>query len=233
MLYNAAAVVAISTVLAVGAFLGFLAGSGRLDAQRIDLIAKVLRGELTGDPNEHAQDAHSASQPAASQPSEAAGHGHDSAHELQAKRERDQLHRTMAERSMRDLIAQRELLEQALGHLVREEEQFESQKKQWELTRQKLQQQDRDAGFEEELKLVSKLSPQQSKEHLVLTWKKSPADAVRLIKALNPSRSQRILEQLKSAEELQILHELLEQLRKMDVDTLVPESGKASGDTGH
>ncbi|HMQ16282.1 MAG TPA: hypothetical protein PKC49_09935 [Phycisphaerae bacterium] len=223
------AAVSTATLLALAAFVGFLAATGRLNAERLELIAQVLRGELSGQPAE----AHDAHAPAAAATATQPAHGQRSADELQAQRDHERAVRTSAERALRDVAAQRELLEQALGHLVREQERFEQSKAQWAQTREKLQQQDRDAGFEEELKLVSKLPPQQAKEHLVLTWKKSPADAVRLVKALSPSRSQRILEQLKTPDELQVLHELLEQLRKLDIDKLAPESGKTSGDTGH
>lgn len=245
--WNILALVAVSTLLAGSAFFAFLAGTGRLNAQRVDLLAKVLRGELDAAPVPGA-DEHAASQPAADaddghgRGAAAGGHstahggptGHGpSEHEVEASREQHRLARAMAERAQRDVMAQRDLLDQALGRLVREQEQFEQQKKSWELTRQKLQQTDRDAGFEEELKLVSKLSPAQAKEHLVQTWNKEPVDAVRLIKSLSPSKAQRILDQLKTPEELLVLHKLLEQLRLLDAEKLVPESGKTSGDTKH
>ena len=67
----------------------------------------------------------------------------------------------------------------------------------------------RDEGFEKELKLVSKLPAKQAKAHVMQKFAESPADAVRLLNTLPESSVKRILGQMKTPEELQIMHELV------------------------
>ncbi len=222
-LYNLLAAVSLATLLAGGGFVGLLAANGTL-ADRAAQLAQLLSGE-TDDAT--AADAQGATSQPASQPAEGRAR---SAEELRQQRLAEQMTRALAERAQRDLAAQRELLERALQHLITEEEQFDQSREAWLAQQDRLRNQNRDEGFEREVKLVTKLAPAQAKEHLVRTWQKHPADAVRLIKALSPSQAQRIFDQMRSAEELQLLHELLEQLRNQDIDELAPASGKTPGD---
>jgi hypothetical protein len=100
--------------------------------------------------------------------------------------------------------------------LVTREENFTSRVDQWKLERAQLDAQDREEGFQQELEYVQNLAPDQAKEHLVRTWDKQPADAVRLMRALPVNKGKRILAELKTEAELEILHELLEQFRMQD-----------------
>jgi hypothetical protein len=141
-----------------------------------------------------------------------------SAEEIRQQRRDEQLRRALSERAYRDLIAQRELLDRALQELVISEERFEAQKTAWQTALEQRRGAARDAGFDKELQYVAKLPPKQAKEHLVLKWKKHPADAVRLLAALPTSTGKRVLEQLKTPDEIQIMHELLEQLGQESID---------------
>ena len=113
-----------------------------------------------------------------------------------------------------------------MQHLIGETEQFETQRKAWLEQQQRMRESNADEGFNRELEYVRKLPASQAKDHLLKVWEKEKADAVRIIAAMKPADGKRILEQLKSPQELEILHELLEQIRKQDVDSLVPESRK-------
>ena len=215
-LYHTAAVVSIAIVLAGGALLGLMYGTGKLTAEQVEAIAAVLRS----DPN----------QPADTPEAEAAAEASDveptgkatSAEEIRQQRRDAQLRRALDERATRDRIAQRQLLEQAMQHLLTAEERFEQNQKQWEQERKRRRGAARDEGFEKELRIVSKLSPKLAKEHIIRKWKQSPDDAVRMLNALPESTSKRILGQMKTPEEIQITHELLERLSKEDVEQFEP-----------
>lgn len=215
-LYHTAAVVSIAIVLAGGALLGLMYGTGKLTAEQVEAIAAVLRS----DPN----------QPAETPEAEAAEEASDveptgkatSAEEIRQQRRDAQLRRALDERATRDRIAQRQLLEQAIQHLLTAEERFERNQKQWEQERKRRRGAARDEGFEKELRIVSKLSPKLAKEHIIRKWKQSPDDAVRMLNALPESTSKRILGQMKTPEEIQITHELLERLSKEDVEQFEP-----------
>ena len=215
-LYHTAAVVSIAIVLAGGALLGLMYGTGKLTAEQVEAIAAVLRS----DPN----------QPAETPEAEAAEEASDveptgkatSAEEIRQQRRDAQLRRALDERATRDRIAQRQLLEQAMQHLLTAEERFEQNQKQWEQERKRRRGAARDEGFEKELRIVSKLSPKLAKEHIIRKWKQSPDDAVRMLNALPESTSKRILGQMKTPEEIQITHELLERLSKEDVEQFEP-----------
>jgi hypothetical protein len=215
-LYHTAAIVSIAIVLAGGALLGLMYGTGKLTAEQVGAVAAILRGE--------------SSQPAETPDAEAAGEASDaeptakaaSAEEIRQQRRGAQLRRALDERAARDRIAQRQLLEQAMQHLLTAEERFEEDKKQWELELEQRRGAARDEGFEKELRIVAKLSPKLAKEHIIQKWKESPDDAVRMLNALPESTSKRILGQMKTPEEVQITHELLERLSKEDVKQFEP-----------
>jgi flagellar motility protein MotE (MotC chaperone) len=221
-LYHTAAVVSIAIVLAAGAVSGLMYGSGKLTAERVDQIAAILRGEPTDDETVAADSTDS-------EFSDDDGGGAASADEIRQQRREMQLRRALSERARRDLISQRELLDQALQHLITAEEQFASEQARANAELKRRRGQVRDAGFDKELKLVSKLPARQAKAHVMQKFAESPADAVRLLNTLPESSVKRILGQMKTPEELQIMHELLERLTKNEVDRLEPRSGTTAG----
>jgi hypothetical protein len=222
-LYHSLAVLSIAMVLAAGGLLGLLAGTGRLTTERLATIASLLRGEAVDMDREEAAEV--AGTPAEAEP----GNRSPSAEELRRQRREEQLRRALGERAYRDRLAQRELLDQALQHLITEQERFENEQARARAELERRQAEALDEGFEKELKLVSKLSPKLAKEHIILKWRESPPDAVRLLNALSESTGKRILGQMKTPEEIQIMHELLERLSEQKVDQLTPGSGKTAG----
>lgn len=226
-LYNGLAIISIASILAIGAMVGLLLGSGRLTPERLETIAQVLRGELDeqAEATDDAQASGSSSEEAG-QPGPATA---ASADEIRQQQREQQLTRALQERAQRDLRAQRELLDQALQRLITAEERFEEDRQAWKTKLEQRQGAVRDEGFEKELQFVAKLPPKQAKEHLVLKWKDEPAEAVRLLSALPVSTGKRVLEQLKTPQEIQIMHALLEQLSADDINPLEPGSGKTAG----
>ena len=206
-LYHTVAIVATAIVLAGGGLVGVMYGTGKLTAERIEALAAVLRQ----DPNQPVEATDTVADESVAPSTRAA-----SAEELRQQQQDAQLRRVLDERAANDRIAQRRLLDQALHHLVLAEERLERDKAQWDEELKRRRGAARDAGFSKELSLIADLPPKTAKDHLIRKWKESPADAVRLLNALPKSTSKRILGQMKSPEELQITHELLERLSQDD-----------------
>ena len=215
-LYQALAIAAIAVLLAVGGLVGTLIMTGRLGAEQANAIAAVLRGELK-QPDADAEAETTVAEGATSQPADDPSGRSASAEELRRQRRQEQLRRAQLHRIERDLIAQRELLASTLQDLITKEERFAAEQKVAEEEIDRRRAVVRDEGFEREIQYVSSISPQLAKEHLVRTYKTSPPDAVRLLNALPASKGKRILGQLKSPEEMAILHELLRQLGREEV----------------
>ncbi|MBU0617183.1 MAG: hypothetical protein KKI02_05665 [Planctomycetes bacterium] len=216
-LYHTMAIASTAIVLAAGAQLGLLCGTGKLTAERVEAIAAILRQH----PNEPADGANADTADTGEAAAEPGATVTATAGILQQQQDA-QLQRALDERAACDHIAQRRLLEQALQHLVMAEERFERDKKQWEAQLKRRRGATRDEGFAKELSIIAGLSPKLAKEHIIRKWKESPADAVRVLNALPESKSRRILGQMKTPEEMQITHELLERLSKDDAEQFEP-----------
>ena len=134
------------------------------------------------------------------------------------------------DRAADDAAARQALLDQALAHLVGLQERFQTEKAEWVRQKETLAADARDRGFQKELDYVKSLTSKQAKEHVVRTWRKNKADVVRLFMAIPTRKGKDIMGQLKTPTEMDLLHELLEQLRLQDVDGLAAESGRSLGD---
>jgi hypothetical protein len=198
---------------------GYLMGTGKLTPERVKLVTQVLHGEhddlLNKDPN--AADAHvAATQPATTEPS---AQTHVT---LAAQPQELALADAVIERRLRDLQAQRELLDHAVQETIDRQEAFEARQKAEEQERAARASADQNAGFKRELEYLQALPPAQAKDYVVQVWRKQPADAVRIFTALPVNKGSRILEALKTPEEQKIREGLLEQLRLQDRDPNAP-----------
>ncbi len=211
-LYNLLAVLSMAALLSLGSLVGYLVAFGKLDRTKAQQIVKLIRGDLEI-PETQEQD--QTQQAATSQPAAA---GASSAEAIAQQRRLARLHRAALDRAQRDLAARRELLDQVLADLITRQEQFEREKDEWVKRQQALLAKARDEGFARELAYIAKLSPKLGKDHLMRTYREDPTTAVRILNALSPSVGQRILDQFRSPEELQVLHDLLARLREANPD---------------
>jgi len=226
--YNIVAILAIAHLLALGGLAGYLVQSGRLSPDRAREIADLLRSDPAAAGDEAAEDPPMAD--GEEQSAEAAPEAVKSSEQITVDRESQQLRRASLERAEQDLRAQRELLEQVLRDQIAQQEEFDRGVERWKRQKEKLQQAAQDTGFQRELEYFSKLPPKQAKQILISKWKRSPADAVRMLNAVRTSVGQEILRTMKDPEEMQIMYELLEQLGKQDIDRLAPGSGTNPAD---
>ena len=219
-----------ATLLAGGGLAGFLVQAGHLTWPRYELIVQVLRGERDDLLVEEEETAANEPDPLEEPVPEGSS--------IEAIRERlskERLLNAQVEHQVDVMEHQQQLLQAALMELVNSEEQFGAKVDRWQRERAQLDAQDREAGFRQELEYVQNLAPDQAKEHLIRTWEKHRADAVRLMRALPVNKGKRILAELKTEAELEILHELLEQFRLQDygLDKNTPRSGRTPGDVAN
>jgi hypothetical protein len=225
-LFNVIAVLGVATLLAGGGFTGFLFGTGRLTAERLQRIAAVVRGEAS--PRASPTTA-PASQPAGEERTEPAST--KPAESPEARHQHVELERLRLERATQDLVARQRLLDQALQRIVVEQERLNGERtaKAAGDRRKQASGAAPDEGFRKELDYVSGLKPAQAKEYIVRIWQRQKADAARLMAAIDDSRGRRILEQFKSPEELQLMTDLLEQVRSQGTEGHANASGTTDG----
>ena len=225
-LYSMLAIFSIATMLATGGLCTFLYGSGKINAGRLDTIAAVLRGEFDESEQETPEEAAVAEE----NQQEESGRA-QSAEEVRAVRHQSHLRMQMLERARQDMTAQRRLLDQSLQYLIEKEEQVTQKHSDFTEQQKQLTEEVQDIGFERELEYVASLPPKQAKDHIIYTWNKRQADAVRLFMQLDVSKGKRILKEFKTPEEARITSQLLEQLRTQKLEDHASESGTTDGAT--
>lgn len=212
---------AISTMLASGGFVGWLFYSGKLNAERVETIAAVLRGEHDAAETDVVEP-----EEAAPEPAEAARAM--SAEELRQMRLRQREMRARADRELRNVEAQRELLESARADLLAAEERFADRKASWLETQQKLAQESEDAGFQQQVSTLERLSAKQGKSFIEAQWPQNQGEMLRLLAALKPSKRAEILAQFKDPSEIATLNQILEAIGRQDLDETLSAPGTAS-----
>lgn len=216
-LFNLVATLSVATLLAAGGFAAYLVGTGQLNAERAELMAAALRGDLDGydrdpnDPNAAAAMADPNALDGADESSEEVTRA--SAAEARERRRRESLESLRLERARADLDARREMLEQVMAHVVQEQERVEEAHQAFQKKQKEHQEVLQDEGFRKELAYVSGLKPGVAKEYIVRIWNREQADAIRLFMELDQRQGRKILEQFKTPQELEIMTDLLEQIR--------------------
>jgi flagellar motility protein MotE (MotC chaperone) len=226
-LIQIAGMIALATLLGAGGFGGYLYATGQLDADRIETLAKVLRGELDGlaeggdgdSDRVEGGDAESQGEPT-----------RRSAEEADARRRRENLESLRTERAHADVKARLDLLDQAMLAVAKEHERLTEREEDFAKQREKHDETVFDAGFHQELELVSKMKAETAKDHIVSVWQRSPDIAVRLISELSLRKKAEIIERFRTPEEAQIRTELLEQVRIQGTTKEAAPSGMTGSD---
>jgi flagellar motility protein MotE (MotC chaperone) len=205
-LYHILALMALVNLFAVLGFVGFLVASGRLDAERAEQIAKVLRGEWpqpVGDAP--------ATQPAAPapppQPSQA---------EIARAQAQREYYALLADRHQQELDQRSALNSQLQLDVTRKLEELEAKRKAFEEERQRTFQQAEMVGFARELEMFEKMDAKKSKE--LLMGRKDP-DVVQLLMKMESNRARKILDACKTEAELAWAGRILTQIHNLNGDT--------------
>ncbi|MDM8004985.1 MAG: hypothetical protein QUV05_02375 [Phycisphaerae bacterium] len=221
-LYHLLALVAMINLFAVAGLIGYLFASGRLNAERVEQMAVVLRGEFP------------TSQPAvaSSRPAERDRNAQPSGEEIVRRQEMKELlalkdSRRARELRDRDLLDKRIQLEtrQLIEKLERKENELKQQK-------QILEKEGEQAGFDRQLNLLSKTEPKLAMQ-LLKNQIKEP-DAVQLLMKMDENRVKAIINACKTEEDRAWIGRILNQIGKYGNSTAagVDGSGGPASDGG-
>ena len=218
-LFNLIAVMSIATLLAVGSLGGYLYGTGKVTPQHLRWMLEVARGDH--DEQLAPEDATDPNAPVTAEQEQVL------LREKRTETLRDRIRAknlldAQVERALKNVVARQELLDQAMQELINKQEALASSRDQWQKQRKQLINADQEAGFKDELDTVSNLEASQAKAHLLMKYDAEPAEAVRLLRAMPMAKRKRILAELKSPQELKLMHELLEQLSNTELADIAP-----------
>jgi len=212
--------VAMIHVIAFIAFVGWLAGSGRLDLERFKAIGHML--ELLPDSGEQAM---LASVAAPANPSAEASEAEalpapPSAFQVKELERRQQRDIEWSQRITEEAAVLRRQLLDAQADLAAERAAFEEERSLWQAQREQTSKADSDAQFRRVVKLLEDMPARQSKDYLVHLVRTGGLDeAVRYLNAMKPFSASEVL-RLFRPEEQQMAADLLQGMTSL---------GEASG----
>lgn len=214
-LYQIVAWLALANLFAVAGLVGYLVASGRLDAERVDQIAMVLRGEFP-EP-----------QTAETQPAMAEAPPQTSREELKELQARKRFYELIAERQQREL-ADRSALNQSIQMDVnRQLENIEAKEQEFEQNKKETTELLAEDGFKESLEIFSSMDPKLAKEVLM---DRKDADVVRVFMEMDEIRRKKIINTCKTAEEQDWISRVLTQM--VALDKVVPDEDEQVATAG-
>jgi flagellar motility protein MotE (MotC chaperone) len=199
-IYHFLALIALINLFAIAGLVGYLFASGRLSTERVDQIAKVMRGEFP------------ASQPASSQPASAPAPAEPSRAEIERVRVQREYYELVSERHLREL-EDRERLNQTIQlDVSRKLEEIEKEKAMLAQQRRQIVQQGEQGGFAQMVELYSGMEPAKAKDLLKNHTKE--ADAAAVLSKMDENRAKKIFNACKTADEMLWLGRILGQIRQ-------------------
>lgn len=203
-LYHILSLLAITHLFALAGLLVFLFATGRLDEERLEQIASVLRGEY---------------------PDAAPAAPSDPAPEAEPIASAEEIARAASEREFYELLSARQATEHRdrLGlheeiwlRTVRLQEDLERQRRLFEEQKRAFFEETQQQGFETVLEMLASIDPAQAKELLRRSGDFKEADVVRLLMAMDPNRSKRIVNECQTEEELRWIGRILNQIHEIN-----------------
>lgn len=200
-LYHVVAWLALANLFATGGLLAFLFGSGRLNSERVDQIAVVLRGEFPKP------------QPPASQPVVQQEKPRTSKEELAQLESRRQLYTLISERHQREIDDRNKLNQVIQLDVNRQLEQIKSKEQEFRKTKEQNEQVFEQSGFQQALDMYSEMEPKLAKDVLI---KKKDADVVRVFVKMESGKRKKIVNTCKTPEEKDWIGRILSQIGRLD-----------------
>jgi len=203
-LYHMLALLALVNLFAVAGLIGFLFATGRLNAERVEQIAIVLRGEFPEPEVAVTAAAEPEAPPEASQA------------EIARLRAKQEYYGLLAERHKREIEDRRSLAQATQVETMRLLEEIEEKRKAFKAERTETLEEERQAGFEKELELFAKMDPGMAKD---LLKARKDADVVRLLSEMDVNRAKKIIDTCKKKEEDKVwIVRIVEQLPELEQD---------------
>ncbi len=200
------ALLALIHLFAIAGLVGYLFASGRLNAERVNQMAMVLRGEFPK-PQPASQPA---SAPAPPEPSRA---------EIERLRSQREYYELVAERHQRELDDRRRVNQTIQLNVSREMEAIERQKAELAERIRKLAEQSGQDGFAQVVEMYSSMDPVKAKELLYRSSisRNSVVEAATILSRMDENRSKKIFNACKTPGELEWVQRILAQIQQSSV----------------
>ncbi len=196
--YHIAAIFAFIHLAAIGGLVGWLVSDGRLDSDKVDQIATILRGE-----DEEALSAGSEEDEASAKPKK-------SSDSIDQDQTREELFRLQMDRRMAELRQQASTITSARLQVTRQREALDRREEEVANQQNKRKKQEQTKGYKKELDILSSLKPKVALYQLSL---KTTADAADLLLMMNTRNAKRIIEAAKGPAEKRRMADLLKAMR--------------------
>jgi len=204
---------AVTQLLAIGGLVGYLVGTGRLNAERADQIAKVLRGEWPKPA------------PPATQPVEPKSVPETASSQLVRSREQREFYSLLAQRQVRELEDRARLNRMIQLDVVQKLEEIEKRQQEMQDRQKERSQRPARDGFSKEIEVFSTIEATRARK--LLMGQREP-DAVRLLMELDPGRVRKIVDTCKTTEEMDWARRILAQLHSPEDDRAGAEATGSS-----
>jgi hypothetical protein len=200
-IYHILALIGLINLFAVCGLVGYLFVSGKLNAERVDQIGVVLRGQFP------------TSQPA-SQPAEATARPEPSKAEIARMSAQREYFELVAKRHEREMEDRRSLNQAIQLEVERKLEEIEKKKLEFEEQQKKTLEQSQQDGFARMLEMYSSMDPNKAKD--LLKNHNKDADVVQLLMQMDPTRAKKIVNACKDPDELAWIGRILNQINKVN-----------------
>lgn len=205
-LFHAISILAISHMLVFTGMLAFLFMSGRLNSERVNMIAGVLRGEELVPTDQQPTTQPAGEESVEPQPA--------SAEKLVEKNlEGQEIRQQRFQRAHVDLLALRQRYDTLYLQLIQQKEELDRKIKMLDQQRKELRKEVTDEGFEKALATVRSMEPEQVKEYFMTL---EPMVVVQYLKKMPSYQAGQILGEFTTDEEQVFAKEVLEHMRSQD-----------------
>jgi hypothetical protein len=218
-MYQIISLIAVIQLLALSGLIGYMFASKRLTGERVDQIAKLLRGES-------AQQAAPTTQPVAE-----AVKPESATSQIARSQQQQELFSMIAERQSRELQDRAKLNQTIQLDVLRKLEEIDRREKTFAEQQKKLRAQQSQDGFSRELEVITAIDATRARKLLMM--QKEP-DAVRLLMDMEPARAKKIIDTCKTPEEMEWARRILDQLHNLNNERAAsarsgPSGAEASG----
>ncbi len=184
----------------------FLWGSGRLDAEKVEQIAAVMRGE----------DSESeAARRTASQPAVTPVLARASSEKIAEAQTSDEVARLVGERLLREAADRKVLVDAAMLKVIRQHEALATEKNEFKKARELASSERQHSGLKAELEILSKLSEKNARDVLM---KKPVPDAVNVLMKMKTRSAAGIIEACKTEAEKAWAVQMMQEISSRDED---------------
>ncbi len=212
--YRLVSLVALVQLLAAVGFAGYLFARGRLNRERIEQIAAVLRGEAPGAPAPTTQPVATTARP------------ESATSQIARSSEQQELAALIVERQKRELEDRARLNQSIQLDVVRKLEEIDRRDKAFADRERRFREQQMQDGFARELEVLSQIDPVRARKLLMM---QKETHAVRLVMAMEPARTKKIFDSCKAVEEMEWARRILDQIEKLNSEQATTAGSGQSG----